>query len=318
MRVGLQTILWGRRIDDLDLVLDQIAACGYQGIEIAHDPDELWFWDETQQRSRHIEKISELLEMLERPGRNLKLIGLAGGPLKKRMEFCENHREFYLYVDEWDATAEEALATDPPFTLALHPHLFMDVHRYARAKRILRDHKEDNLKFLPDTAHLSIAGDDILQAIQKYYKRLAAVHLKDWTPDFGRHSLRYARGFLELGRGVIPLDDTLRLLDAKKYKGWIVVEQDHPTTSPEDAARSCAAWLAARKIMPSPSVERLTQLRQRKTITRVADDWPRDKELEFLRTISAPSGFDLSACAGINSGLISGTGCNSIRAKRCA
>jgi sugar phosphate isomerase/epimerase len=43
------------------------------------------------------------------------------------------------------------------------------------------------LKFLPDTAHLYIGGDDPAEAIRRVDKdRLAGVHFKDWTPDFGR------------------------------------------------------------------------------------------------------------------------------------
>ncbi len=41
MRCGFQTVIWGRQIDDLDLVLDQIVACGYEGVEIAQSPRDI-------------------------------------------------------------------------------------------------------------------------------------------------------------------------------------------------------------------------------------------------------------------------------------
>lgn len=35
MKIGFGTVLWGRRIDDLDYMLRVIKACGYKGVEFA-------------------------------------------------------------------------------------------------------------------------------------------------------------------------------------------------------------------------------------------------------------------------------------------
>jgi hypothetical protein len=39
MRFGFETVILGLQIDDLELVLDIIAACGYQGVEFAQRPE---------------------------------------------------------------------------------------------------------------------------------------------------------------------------------------------------------------------------------------------------------------------------------------
>ena len=38
MRVGLETILFGHRIDDLETTLDVVVAAGYQGVEFSQSP----------------------------------------------------------------------------------------------------------------------------------------------------------------------------------------------------------------------------------------------------------------------------------------
>ncbi|MEK7361936.1 MAG: TIM barrel protein, partial [Pseudomonadota bacterium] len=98
--------------------------------------------------------------------------------------------------------AELALKKDPPFTLAIHPHLFMPIRSMIHVDELLKEYnsKEQRkyVKFIPDTAHLTIVEDDPAQAIRKYKDHLAAIHFKDWLPHFGRYSHRYARGFMPL------------------------------------------------------------------------------------------------------------------------
>ena len=52
------------------------------------------------------------------------------------------------------------------------------------------------LMFVPDTGHLWLAGDDLLQVLEKTRDRLVAVHLKDWRPDYGFSFAGFSRAFL--------------------------------------------------------------------------------------------------------------------------
>jgi len=180
----------------------------------------------------------------------LELVSLAGGPLSERVAFCGSFRPPYLYIEEYDDAAKAALSASPPFTLGLHPHWFMKVQRVGQVRDRLMRYAKDfpgqhHLRFLPDTAHLTIVDDDVpvVDAIRQIKEHLAAVHLKDWTPSYGRYSHRYAQGFVSLGKGIVDNSAVLALLDEISYEGWIVVEQDTADDTPLESALRCAQWL---------------------------------------------------------------------------
>ena len=75
------------------------------------------------------------------------------------------------------------------------------------------------------------------------------VHLKDWTPKFGRSAERYARGFTELGTGVVPLELVLQELRRINHLGWVVVEQNNTWKTPGISALESAKWLATKQYL---------------------------------------------------------------------
>jgi inosose dehydratase len=86
-----------------------------------------------------------------------------------------------------------------------------------------------------DTGHLMFAGGDPLEAIAAYGDRIWHVHFKDCDPALAARSrveewdypTSVRRGiFCELGRGTVPFAAVLDALRARRYDGWIVVEQD--------------------------------------------------------------------------------------------
>ena len=220
-------MLWKHGIQDLPEVFRTVAAHGCRGVEFCHRPDQLLIDART------------LRKMLSDYG--LTLVGLSGGTLRERMEYCDDElRPEYLYVEDWEG-AESQRAMNAGFVLALHPHLFKPVHRLAEAEKLLREHRQ--LRFLPDTAHLTIAGDSPAHAVSLWRERLAAVHLKDWTPIYGRSSHRYARGFVELGTGIVNFEMLFERLLLINYSGWLVIEQGKPESSPEQVIAHATKWL---------------------------------------------------------------------------
>ena len=268
MRCGFQTLIWGRRIEDLDSALDQIAACGYEGVEVAQAPQDIWIRDPQTNAHVFVENISELLTRLN--ARGLTLIGLAGGRLDQRVKFCGTFRPEYLYQDNWDEETEAVTKQASPFTVGLHPHLFMPIHKLQQVKDILDKNSSPYLKFIPDTAHLTIAQDDPVQAVRMFPQRLAAVHLKDWNSSFGRYSHRYAHGFTGLGQGVVNLKGVVQALKELNFQGWIIAEQDSPEVSPAESALLCANWLATEGLPIRPDQMRLKDLDKKSCIPRIS------------------------------------------------
>ncbi len=281
MRIGFQTIVWGPRVRDLKYMLDVIEAAGYEGVEFF-------------QRPEVIQSVADLPKLLEE--HHLKLIGLSGGSLGERMNFCRNLGicPDYLYVDRWDEP-EACEAMDAGFTLGLHPHAHMPVGNLADALRILAEHplrEYPRLKFIPDTAHLTVTHDDPVDAIRKTKERIVAVHLKDWSPEFGRFSFRYARGFAELGAGSVDLNAILSVLRDMDYSGWLVVERDYTLTDPDTSTLASAKWLSKRRIPTRPRVRKSVRTGLRASEGR--ETCQRKREVLFSRQIARARLQDIS------------------------
>jgi sugar phosphate isomerase/epimerase len=256
MQVAIQTISWGPRPNDLTGLLREIREAGYTGIEFYQHPADL-----------------ELPESLYRKlnGLGLRCIGIAGGSLQEKVDFVRGYTRAeqvslaqnivakglkgrppitterttpYIYLDSWEGkAAEDALRIG--MKLALHPHMFKQMQTLADVENLLENHTD--LRFLPDTAHLTVAGEDIVKAIDHYYDRIDAIHLKDWRAEYGRAYQFYARGFAELGKGDVALEDVIGLLFRRGYKKWVVVEQD-VSRDPLRSAVASRDWLRRRGI----------------------------------------------------------------------
>ena len=238
MHLAFQTTVWGRRIDDLDHMLAVLAACGYEGVEFWQSYLDIFVGD--RGTSRPVCTFRHLKDRLDAHG--LKLVGLVGGALEERMAFCGDDRSAYLSLDSWSEAHARTLESANPFTLALHPHWFMPVRKLVHVERILASAPSPHLQIIIDTAHAVIAEDDPAAAVEKHLPRLAAIHVKDWNPDFGRWSHRYAHGFCPPGGGIVPVEKVLHTLHRLKYEGWVVLEQDHFDISREQTAYACASW----------------------------------------------------------------------------
>ncbi|MGA3026075.1 MAG: ATP-binding protein [Bryobacteraceae bacterium] len=255
---GYQTIIFGREILDLERVFDAIHEAGFQGVELAQPPATL-------------PPYSELKHLLGRKGKELMLLGLAGGSLQDRMQYLSDAGEGesgtsrasspdalpYLYIEYWDDAIAPAAAKE--HRLALHPHVFKSPDSLDLAFKVLWDHKE--LLWLPDTAHVRIAGESPVRAVHRHHDRMIGVHLKDWSPRFGRWSHRYARGFVDLGSGTVPLDEVIdelvnatwnRRLPGLPVRPWLIVELDSTPKDPFESIRNGAEWLAEKGFMPKP------------------------------------------------------------------
>lgn len=238
MRIGYETIIWGIQLDnEIKRVLDTITEAGFEGVEFVQRPDALG-----------VKNVNELLKLLNERG--LVFLSLAGGALKERMSFCGDVRPEYMYMEHWDLV-NTSLATRLGFIPALHPRAFTPVRRFTDIIPLLEEIPK--LRLLLDTAHLTVAGDDLLSVIQQAQTRIAAIHLKDWTPEFGRSSHRYVRGFTSLGQGNVDLESVLRLLQKITYNKWIVAELDNPQIDPYAGIYQSAQWLAGRGLLPRPS-----------------------------------------------------------------
>lgn len=249
-KFAIQTIAWGDA--SLDEIMKDVTEVGYQGIELFQHPEELGgikrlieaCWD-------YAPLVKELdKEPIRVP---IKILGICAGSFDERCalvrEYCtltntrlnDAQNAPYVYCDEWKLDDPRfGKAVQDGFRVALHPHMYKPVQTMREVDIIL---KSSLALFLPDTAHLKIAGDNPVEAIRRYSTRLAAVHVKDWREEVGRSFHFYARGFCELGEGNIELGDVLDQLAEQSYQGWYVVEQDTTPTDRRSSVQKSLDWL---------------------------------------------------------------------------
>jgi signal transduction histidine kinase/sugar phosphate isomerase/epimerase len=244
MNLGFQTIIFGRRLDDLDRVLLTIRAAGFEGVEFFQHHESILGSD------RQPVTYKVLLEKMR--DNDLELLGLSGGSLADRVLYVgDDPKPLYLYVDDLD-DPENQIALEKGFTLAVHPHVFT---KHERIDRVLQHPllSNPNVFLLPDTAHLAIVGDDPVQVLRSIHlDRVIGVHLKDWVAAFGRAYNSYAKGFTELGLGNVPVDRIVKLLRDRNYRGWLIVEQDYSSRGPCHSIAANTEWLAEHRLLERP------------------------------------------------------------------
>jgi sugar phosphate isomerase/epimerase/signal transduction histidine kinase len=233
MRIGCQTILFGRSFHSkahLRDCLRSLASVGFDGVEISQllDSDSFSI------------SVGELTKMLDEY--RLELVSLTGGTLSQRIGYLEGRKCEYLYTDRYNEN-EMHVAFQAGYVLGVHPHVFGDIETVGDWDKLkARPDLQGSLKFLPDTAHLTIAGSDVVEAISARIGETIAVHVKDWKPEYGSSSHRYARGFCNLGQGSVLLREVMAYLIAHRFNGWVIWELDH-CSSPLEAIQHAADWL---------------------------------------------------------------------------
>ncbi len=232
LRFAFSTASYGRRFHRITDVLDEVADAGFRGIEFAQAPNMLGVTSHTE-----LEKLCLK--------RELQILGYSGGTLQSRMDFCGKRFSGYLSIDFRDEDGW-VRAMHEGFRLALHPHTLHQMARVEDTAKYLA--KYSQLQLLPDTGHMGINGEKLTDLLgNKLLPRLAAIHLKDWESHYGRHSHRYARGFVPLGQGCLAQNIRALLIKLSPIPRpqplWCVAEVDTPRTTEHEAALACASWL---------------------------------------------------------------------------
>jgi inosose dehydratase len=108
-----------------------------------------------------------------------------------------------------------------------------------------------------DTGHLLLGGGDPLRALREWQDRINHVHLKDARQAVVDEIVREAapvaeiwrrRAFCRLGEGDLDVDAVLERL-RERYRGWLVVEQDVLPDPGRESGRPAADQRANREFL---------------------------------------------------------------------
>lgn len=160
------------------------------------------------------------------------------------IKWVEEKKDFPLYYRQ--VNAQIAAATKYGLKVAMHNHLG-SVETPQEIDDFFANCPDAYL--LLDVGHLAAAGGDPMYFLEKYFDRLASVHVKDFVyKDKNAASYWDRIRFCELGAGEMgDLNRQFLLrLQEKGYHGWIFVEHDTHLQDPaidlkisRDYIRSC-------------------------------------------------------------------------------
>ena len=116
-----------------------------------------------------------------------------------------------------------------------HPHCGGFVETPAEIDELMARTSSRLLGLVLDTGHVLYGGGDPLTLLERYGDRIWHVHFKDCdatvAADASRRGLGYlaavrAQLFCQLGEGAVDFAAVATRLRARRFTGWIVVEQD--------------------------------------------------------------------------------------------
>ena len=122
-----------------------------------------------------------------------------------------------------------ALAKQRGLKAHYHPHLSTIVETPEQVRKIF---SLTGIDFCPDTAHLAAAGGNLPEMIREHKARISYVHLKGWQ--------KQPFAFTPLDQGDLDMAAIMKTLAEIDYKGWITTELDAWPDPKDGAARSLA------------------------------------------------------------------------------
>jgi inosose dehydratase len=139
--------------------------------------------------------------------------------------------------------------------IAFHNHAGTYVETPDELDRLVAATDPRRVGLCLDVGHAILAGGDPVAILERYGERVVHVHLKDVAPEpiaalrdgrlTGFLPALEARVFAPLGSGLLDLPGVLRVLAARRYHGWLMVEQDTSWEPPSEAAAIGGRVLAA-------------------------------------------------------------------------
>jgi len=232
---------------DIGRAIAEIAAAGYQGVELfdgnlldypggapalraaldgagvklvaAYSGANFIFPDSLDEELQRIARVADAAahlsaEHLVIGGGAKRLKGVASGDYERLAEGLDK---------------AAALATARGLNPHYHPHLSTIVEGPAEVDRIF---SLASIGFCPDTAHLAAAGGDVPAMVRKHRTRISYVHLKGLR--------REPFTFTPLDEGDLDNTAVIRALMETGYRGWIAAELDAWPDPAGGAARSLA------------------------------------------------------------------------------
>jgi inosose dehydratase len=241
-------------------ILDVMKDTGFIGIRVTQFPQILTTYNitvaqlekEVSKRDLHVITIS-FNGPTHDPARRAEVLANA----RKAMEFLKNFGADRLVVFSPSRSAGQGEAAfknlcegfnqvgeaagEMGFRAGLHNHMGQMVQDGAEVDRCMAMTDPKLFSFSPDTAHLHLAGIDVVKSIQKHKSRLMLLDYKDAR----KVSEKLLDNIFDLGDGEIDFPGCHRILKSIAYKGWLCVDLDTARNGPRASYERCAAYVVS-------------------------------------------------------------------------
>ena len=156
------------------------------------------------------------------------------------------------------------LAGGMGFTAGLHNHMGQMVQTREEIDRFMAMTDPKLFGFSPDTAHLDLAGCDVVGTIERYKDRIHFLDYKDARQTVPKSDVVQPNGqvlpkdsggasffdsIYDLGDGEVDFPGCHRVLKSMKYRGWICVDLDTARLGPLADYQRCGAYVV-KKLEP--------------------------------------------------------------------
>jgi sugar phosphate isomerase/epimerase len=150
------------------------------------------------------------------------------------------------------------IAGEMGFTAGLHNHMGQMVQTQDEVDRFMEMTDPKLFGLSPDTAHLHLAGCDVVGTFERYKSRIRFADYKDskWTyptkdlvmpsgkvlPKDSEEALFY-NSIYDLGDGGVDFPGCHRVLKSENYKGWLCVDLDTSRLGPLADYKRCDDYI---------------------------------------------------------------------------
>jgi inosose dehydratase len=130
--------------------------------------------------------------------------------------------------------------------IVFHNHVGTYVETEPELSRLLDMTDPQRVGLCFDVGHLLFGGGDVMGVMERYGDRVQYVHLKDVDlgildrcrrESLGFHDALRLGIFTEFGTGGMDFQRLFEALEARRYSGWVIVEQDTTKKTPLESAR---------------------------------------------------------------------------------
>jgi len=137
-----------------------------------------------------------------------------------------------------------ALANSMGFRAGLHNHLNQMVESEEEVDRCMAMTDPKLFHFSPDTAHLHMAGIDVVKCLDKHKNRLMMADYKD-AKRAGLVKKSYVPNTYDLGDGEIDFIGAHKVLKSVNFKSWLCADLDIARNGPRASYERCGQYVVS-------------------------------------------------------------------------